>query len=234
MDDAKKAIQGKDGVFALMQTNRGTIVLELYYQQVPMTVTNFVGLAEGTLDAAKGKPFYNGLTFHRVISKNNGDPQDFMVQGGDPQGTGSGGPGYQFPDEFLDTLQHDKPGRLSMANSGPGTNGSQFFITIVPTPWLDGRHTIFGQVLAGQDIANTTKQGDTITKLEIVRQGAAAQAFKATQADFDRLVRENRAKEGAAQSSRAGSAEAAASFLTGAAKSPEGIFFTVTAEGKGG
>ena len=120
-----------------METTRGDIVLELYYKQTPLTVTNFVGLAEGTLDAAKGKPFYDGLKFHRVISKKNGDEQDFMIQGGDPQETGRGGPGYVFPDEIVSELRHNKAGILSMANAGAGTNGSQFFITIVPTPWLD-------------------------------------------------------------------------------------------------
>ena len=125
-----KAFEGKDGLFAVIETANGNISLELFYKETPLTVTNFVGLAEGTLDAAKGKPFYNGLKFHRVISKANGDDQDFMIQGGDPKGNGSGGPGYKFPDEIVDSLKFDKPGYLAMANAGAGTNGSQFFITM--------------------------------------------------------------------------------------------------------
>ncbi|MBR0101696.1 MAG: peptidylprolyl isomerase, partial [Treponema sp.] len=140
MSDELKAIQGKDGIFAIMKTTSGSIVLELFYKETPLTVTNFVGLAEGTLDAAKGKPFYDGLTFHRVIA-------DFMIQGGDPKGNGTGGPGYKFADEFVDNLIFDKPGLLAMANSGPNTNGSQFFITHVPTDWLNHKHTIFGKVV---------------------------------------------------------------------------------------
>src|SRR5574344_291586 len=129
----EKALEGKEGVFAVMETSKGKIIIELYYKDTPLTVTNFVGLAEGTLDAAKGKPFYDGLKFHRVISIANGDNQNFMIQGGDPAGNGTGGPGYQFADEFVDELKLDVPGKLAMANSGANTNGSQFFITIVPT-----------------------------------------------------------------------------------------------------
>src|SRR5690554_2631297 len=138
-----------DGIYAKFITNRGEVVVKLYADEAPMTVANFVGLAEGNFvmgDKKFDKPFYDGLKFHRVISKANGDANDFMVQGGDPEGTGGGGPGYSFPDEIVDGLKHDAPGYLSMANSGPATNGSQFFITIVPTPWLDGKHTIFGKV----------------------------------------------------------------------------------------
>ena len=122
-------------------------MLKLEYQKTPLTVTNFAALAEGTMDAAKGKPFYDGLTFHRVISRANGNESDFMIQGGDPKGDGTGGPGYRFPDEINSSLTHSGPGILSMANSGPGTNGSQFFITLVATPWLDGKHTVFGHVV---------------------------------------------------------------------------------------
>ena len=199
MKDNLKAIEGKEGVFAVMETSGGDIVLELYYDKVPLTVTNFVGLAEGTMDAAKGKPFYDGLKFHRVISKANGDGQDFMIQGGDPNGNGTGGPGYKFIDEFVDDLIFDRPGLLAMANSGANTNGSQFFITIVPTEWLNHKHTIFGEVVKGQDVVNKMKQGATIKKITIVRQGADAEKFTATQADFDRLQNEvkaaNEAKE---------------------------------------
>jgi len=184
-----------DGLFAQITTNRGDIFVKLEYQRAPLTVCNFVALAEGKMDNLRGKRFYDGLIFHRVISKANGDPQDFMIQGGDPQGNGRGGPGYEFPDEIVPALKHDKPGVLSMANAGPGTNGSQFFITIVPTPHLDGKHTVFGYVVQGQNIVNTTKQGDKIQKITIIRNGADAIAFKADQENFDRLLKEVKSAE---------------------------------------
>ncbi len=141
------------GTYAVFETSQGTIVCRLFEKEAPKTVTNFTGLAEGTKefkDPRTGqsvkRPFYDGLVFHRVI------PQ-FMIQGGCPLGTGSGDPGYRFADEFHSSLRHDKPGKLSMANAGPGTNGSQFFITVAPTPWLDNKHTIFGEVIEGMDIA---------------------------------------------------------------------------------
>jgi peptidylprolyl isomerase len=227
MDENRKAIQGKDGVFAVIETTKGSIVLELFYKQTPLTVTNFAGLAEGKLDATKGKPFYDGLTFHRVIP-------DFMIQGGDPKGNGTGDPGYKFADEFVDSLRFDKPGLLAMANSGPGTNGSQFFITHVPTPWLDGKHTIFGQVLKGQDIVNAVKQGDKITKIEIIRQGNEAKQFTVAQADFNRRAAE--AKQLAAEAATKAQAETLALIekeYPAATKSPEGIYYTVTKPGTG-
>lgn len=141
----------KDGLYAQMETSRGNMTIELYEEDAPLTVANFVGLAEGTKkNEAKplGTPFYDGIVFHRVI-------KDFMIQGGDPDGKGTGGPGYDFEDEFFSDKKHDKKGILSMANSGPATNGSQFFITEVPTPWLDGRHTIFGQVIDGIEVIDT-------------------------------------------------------------------------------
>jgi len=154
----KKEKKMKPGTYAIMETTLGTITIELYEKEAPKTVANFVGLAEGTkefTDLKTGqkvkRPFYNGLIFHRVIP-------GFMIQGGDPTGTGRGGPGYKFEDEFSPSLKHDKPGRLSMANAGPNTNGSQFFITVAPTPHLDNRHTIFGQVVEGQDVANKISQ----------------------------------------------------------------------------
>lgn len=189
-----KELEGKEGLFAVLTTEKGEIILELFYKETPMTVANFVGLAEGTLDAAKGKPFYNGLKFHRVISKANGDGQDFMIQGGDPKGNGTGGPGYKFPDEFVDNLVFDKPGKLAMANSGADTNGSQFFITIVPTEWLDHKHTIFGQVISGQNVVNKVQQDHTIKSIKIIRMGADAENFKPTQAIFDKLVAEQKKK----------------------------------------
>jgi peptidyl-prolyl cis-trans isomerase B (cyclophilin B) len=137
---------------ATIETNRGMIVLQLYAAQTPRTVNNFVSLARDG--------YYDGVTFHRVIN-------DFMIQSGDPTGTGRGGPGYTFKDEFDPRLKHDKPGVLSMANAGPGTNGSQFFITHVPTPWLDGKHTVFGQVTAGQDVVNKIEQGDVMLSVTI-------------------------------------------------------------------
>jgi len=142
------------GTYAIFETSQGNIVIKLLEKEAPKTVENFVGLAEGTKEFTKEKtgkkekrPFYDGLIFHRVIP-------DFMIQGGCPQGSGMGGPGYKFGDEFHPSLKHAKPGKLSMANSGPNTNGSQFFITVAATPWLDNRHTIFGEVVDGQDVAN--------------------------------------------------------------------------------
>lgn len=227
MDKNVKAIEGKDGVFALMETSKGDIILELYYKDTPLTVTNFVGLAEGTLDATKGKPFYDGLKFHRVIN-------DFMIQGGDPKGNGTGGPGYRFEDEFVDSLKHDGPGVLSMANAGAGTNGSQFFITHVETPWLDGKHTVFGRVVEGQDVVNKIVQGDKINKVTIIRQGAEAEAFTATQKDFDGL-RETVAKANAEKKEKEKAAMIAAieESFPGATKTPEGIYYKVTEEGSG-
>ncbi len=170
----------KDGIYAEFETTRGIILAELYYKLVPNTVANFVGLAQGTKASNQpaGKKFYDGLTFHRVIP-------DFMIQGGDPEGTGRGGPGYQFADEFYPTLTHSGPGILSMANSGPNTNGSQFFITHKATPWLDSKHSVFGRVVSGMDVVNAIRKGDRIEKLIIIRKGEDAKAFKTDQASLD-------------------------------------------------
>lgn len=172
----------KDGIYAIIHTDKGDITLELEYKRCPMTVCNFVGLAEGSLNMSDlGMPFYDGLNFHRVI-------KDFMIQGGCPKGDGTGGPGYRFPDEFNPELKHDGPGVLSMANAGPGTNGSQFFITHVATPWLDGKHTVFGHVIDGQDVVNKIEQGDRINSVEIVRVGEAAEKFDTSGDSFASLV----------------------------------------------
>lgn len=168
----------QDGLYAKFNTSKGEIVVALEYQKTPGTVGNFVALAEGNLENSvkpQGTPYYNGLKFHRVIP-------DFMIQGGCPQGTGSGNPGYQFDDEFHPDLKHDGPGVLSMANAGPGTNGSQFFITHVETPWLDNNHTVFGKVVEGQDVVDAIAQGDEINTLDIVRVGADAENFNAVEA----------------------------------------------------
>lgn len=175
-----------NGLFARISTVRGDIVVRLEYQKTPLTVCNFVALAEGNMTAAKGKRFYDGLSFHRVIA-------DFMIQGGDPLGNGKGGPGYRFLDEIVPSLKHDGPGVLSMANAGPGTNGSQFFITHKATPWLDGKHTVFGKVVQGQQSVDAIRQGDRINQITIIRNGPEANAFKADQAVFDQLMRETSA-----------------------------------------
>lgn len=176
----------KDGIYAAIHTQKGILTLQLHYKQTPATVGNFVGLAEGTLAnevKSNGTPYYDGLNFHRVIP-------DFMIQGGCPQGSGVGGPGYQFDDEIDPSLRHDKAGILSMANAGPGTNGSQFFITHVPTPWLDGKHTVFGCIVEGQEIVDSIAQGDTIDKIEIQRVGKDAQDWDAIAAfnDFNQMA----------------------------------------------
>ncbi len=185
----------ENGIYAKFNTSKGAILVKLTHDLTPGTVGNFVGLAEGQLENSvqpMGKPYYDGLKFHRVIP-------DFMVQGGCPQGIGTGGPGYNFEDEFHPTLKHDKPGVLSMANSGPGSNGSQFFITHVPTNWLDGKHTVFGNVVEGQDIVDAIAQGDVIESLEIVRVGTEAEKWNAIEAfrtfEGSRLKRLEEAKQ---------------------------------------
>ncbi len=167
----------KDGIYAKFTTPKGEILVELEHEKTPGTVGNFVALAEGNLENSakpQGTPYYNGLKFHRVIP-------DFMIQGGCPLGTGTGSPGYQFDDEFHPDLKHDKPGILSMANAGPGTNGSQFFITHVETPWLDEKHTVFGSVVEGQSVVDAVEQGDEM-QIEILRVGEEAEKWNAVEA----------------------------------------------------
>ncbi len=167
-----------NGIYAKFTTPKGEILVQLEHEKTPGTVGNFVALTEGNLENAvkeQGTPYYDGLKFHRVIP-------EFMVQGGCPQGSGTGNPGYKFDDEFHPDLKHDAPGKLAMANSGPATNGSQFYITHVPTPWLDGKHTVFGSVIEGQDVVDAIAQGDEITTVEIIKVGAEAEAFNAVEA----------------------------------------------------
>jgi FKBP-type peptidyl-prolyl cis-trans isomerase len=168
----------QDGIYAKFNTPKGSILVKLTHDKTPGTVGNFVGLAEGQLEnTAKpmGTPYYNGLKFHRVIP-------DFMIQGGCPLGTGTGDAGYKFDDEFHPELKHDRPGVLSMANAGPGTNGSQFFITHIPTDWLDNKHTVFGHVVEGQEVVDAVAQGDTIESIEIIREGEEAKNWNAIEA----------------------------------------------------
>ncbi len=167
-----------NGLYAKFNTSKGAIVVNLEFEKTPGTVGNFVALTEGNLEnnsKPQGTPYYNGLKFHRVI-------EDFMIQGGCPLGTGTGSPGYSFDDEFHPELKHSGPGILSMANSGPASNGSQFFITHVATPWLDNKHTVFGSVIEGQDVVDTIAQNDLLESVEIIRVGEAADRFNAIEA----------------------------------------------------
>ncbi len=187
----------QEGIYARFTTSKGQIIVQLTHDKTPGTVGNFVALAEGNLENSakpQGTPYYDGLKFHRVIA-------DFMIQGGCPLGTGTGDPGYKFDDEFVSELKHDVPGVLSMANAGPGTNGSQFFITHAATPWLDGKHTVFGKVVEGQEVVDAIAQGDVIETLAIERVGDAAQNWNAVEAfrvfENARAKREEEAKKAA-------------------------------------
>ena len=168
----------ENGIYAKLNTPKGSILVKLTHNLTPGTVGNFVALAEGNMEnkvKPQGVKFYDGLKFHRVIP-------DFMIQGGCPLGTGTGDPGYKFDDEFHIDLRHDGPGVLSMANSGPGSNGSQFFITHVATPWLDNKHTVFGHVAEGQDVVDAIAQGDALDSVEIIRVGDEAKNWNAIEA----------------------------------------------------
>lgn len=224
------AAEYPDGLYAELYTSKGAVVLRLEFEKAPLTVANFVGLAEGSKKSNRpdGTRFYDGIAFHRVI-------KDFMVQGGDPTGTGRGGPGYRFPDEIHPDLKHDGPGVVSMANAGPDTNGSQFFITHKATPWLDGRHAVFGRVVTGQEVVDSIVRGDVIDKVVIVRTGEKAREFKADQAAFDRLA----AKTLAANEAR--SRKALGDFMLGLEKqhpgkiqaTTSGLKYVVLREGRG-
>ncbi len=215
----------QDGLYAKFNTSKGEILVALEYKKTPGTVGNFVALAEGNLENSakpQGTPYYNGLKFHRVIP-------DFMIQGGCPQGTGSGNPGYQFDDEFHADLKHDAPGVLSMANAGPGTNGSQFFITHIETPWLDNKHTVFGKVVEGQDVVNAVAQGDEIEGIEIVREGEeakgynAVEAFRTFEGSREKRVAEEKAKIEAELDK----------IATGFEKTDSGLRYQILQEGNG-
>lgn len=214
-----------DGLYAKFHTSKGEILAELEYEKTPGTVGNFVGLAEGKIEnkaKKEGEPYYDGLNFHRVIP-------DFMIQGGDPQGTGAGGPGYKFDDEIHPDLRHDAPGKLSMANAGPGTNGSQFFITHVETPWLDGKHTVFGNVVEGQDVVDKIQQGDKIEKLEIIREGSKAENFDAVQAFQDFNAEKTRREEEAKKKAEAELENLSAGFE----KTDSGLRYKIIQKGEG-
>lgn len=233
----------KDGLYASIETNRGEILVQLDYEKAPITVANFVSLAEGNnsfvLDKYKGKPFFDGLKFHRVIN-------NFMIQGGDPAGNGSGDAGYKFKDEITD-IRFDKGGVLAMANSGPGTNSSQFFITHVETPWLDGKHTIFGHVVLGMDVVNSITQDDPIIKIKIIQKGEAAKKFNANKifSDYFRVESENLQKQAQidAELNRINEEkykivkeEKVAYFknlMETATKTPSGLMYKITSKGNG-
>ena len=181
------------GLFAIISTSKGEIKIELEFEKTPGTVGNFVGLSLGVINNSikpLGEAYYNGLKFHRVIN-------DFMIQAGCPLGTGTGDPGYKFDDEFHNDLKHDRPGIISMANAGPSTNGSQFFITHVETPWLDNKHTVFGNVIDGMDVVNSISQNDEIISIKINAVGDKAKAFDAAKAfeDFNKSKADRIKKE---------------------------------------
>ena len=214
-----------EGIYAKFKTEKGNFKIQLTYDKTPGTVGNFVGLVEGEIENnvfSKGTPFYDGLRFHRVI-------KDFMIQGGCPSGTGSGGPGYKFDDEIHSDLKHDRPGTLSMANAGPSSNGSQFFITHIPTPWLDGKHTVFGFLVEGQNVVDAIAQDDIIQSITIERVGADAENWDAYAA-FDFFINQKEARIKAAQeieSAKLGE------LISGMNKTTSGLFYKIIREGTG-
>lgn len=215
----------ENGIYAKINTAKGSVLVKLTHDLTPGTVGNFVALAEGNLENNKkpqGEKYYDGLTFHRVIP-------DFMIQGGCPLGSGTGDPGYKFDDEFHPSLKHDKPGVLSMANAGPGTNGSQFFITHVPTSWLDGKHTVFGHVVEGQEVVDAVAQGDVLETLEIIRVGEEAQKWNAVEAF--RVFEGNRKKR--LEAEKAEAEEALEKLAAGFQKTDSGLRYQFIQRGEG-
>ena len=218
-------INDDDGLYAEIKTNKGDILIFLEYEKVPMTVANFVGLAEGIIDnnqKDKGIPYYDGLKFHRVIA-------DFMIQGGCPSGTGMGDPGYKFPDEFHPDLTHSGPGIISMANSGPNTNGSQFFITHKETAWLDNKHSVFGYVVKGQDVVDAIAQNDAIISVKIIRIGKKAEKFNVLKSFFD-----GQSEFNALEAEKKKIMQDKLNELSkGAKKTDSGLMYTIEKEGSG-
>ncbi|THV60329.1 peptidylprolyl isomerase [Flagellimonas alvinocaridis] len=229
-----------DGIFADIQTTQGDIIIKLEYQKTPVTVANFVSLAEGNspfvADSLKDKKYYDGISFHRVI-------KDFMIQGGDPTGTGGGNPGYKFKDEFNDSLSHSKKGILSMANSGPKTNGSQFFITHKATPWLNGKHTVFGEVVSGMEVVDSIANVETdprdrptvpvvMNKVEIVRNGKEAKNFDANKIMGD-YFEEEKVAEAAFQKMKEELIAEFAQQREAAEETPTGLRIYTVTEGEG-
>ncbi|MEX0274555.1 MAG: peptidylprolyl isomerase [Flavobacteriaceae bacterium] len=215
----------QDGIYAKFYTGKGEITVKLTHDKTPGTVGNFVALAEGKQQNSskkEGEPYYDGLKFHRVIP-------DFMIQGGCPQGTGTGSPGYKFDDEFHPDLRHDGPGILSMANAGPGTNGSQFFITHVATPWLDGKHTVFGHVESGQEVVDAIAQGDQIERMEILRVGEEAQQWDAAVA-FESFKSSGEERLAAARAAQEAQME---EMAAGFGKTPSGLRYQILQKGDG-
>lgn len=220
------------GLYADIKTNKGSMVIKLAYEKAPITVANFVSLSEGSntyvSEEFKSKKFYNGLKFHRVIA-------EFMIQGGDPTGTGSGSPGYRFDDEFSD-LTHKGPGILSMANSGPATNGSQFFITHKATPWLDGKHTVFGELINGQEVLDSVAQNDIIEEIIILRKGIDAKKFDAPEifnsyfSKKDEIAKEKEAKQEAIKQENFSRFDKQRKKTT---TNKSGLKYIITSKGKG-
>ena len=230
---SKSYDQLKEGIYADIETSKGNLIVKLEYQKVPNTVANFISLSEGknpfVSDEFKNKPFYDGLKFHRVIS-------DFMIQGGDPNGDGSGGPGYKFKDEFHPDLKHTKTGILSMANAGPGTNGSQFFITHKETPWLDNMHSVFGEVVEGLEIINTIETDDVIDKITIIRIGNEAKKFDAVKTFkeyYSKVAKEQKEAEEKAKIVAEAKTKEINSIKVNGTKSKSGLIYEIVTIGTG-
>ena len=217
--------KSENSMYAKINTSKGDILIKLEHEKTPLTVANFVALAEGDMKNNHkeiGDPYYNGLKFHRVIN-------EFMIQGGCPEGSGSGDPGYKFADEFHPELKHDREGILSMANSGPGTNGSQFFITHKETPWLDGKHSVFGHVTEGMDVVNSIVQDDIINTITIIREGSDAKAFNSVtifSKEQEKTKAINLEKEKKSQ-------EAMIELTKGASKTESGLAYKIIKKGNG-